>query len=159
MVGIRRAICPMIFVASSVWAANGRPIIEIHPVVECSINPGSEPLTVDVQAAVDSYGKPFAACVGQDAAVGGTDFVAGRYVRNNRIGQDCLTVTLSPDGRQHFFQFALGHQAEQFAIIVDGRQVSAPVLMGATPARTLEICGGLSAAEIDSLVQRFKPPI
>lgn len=145
----------MFFIASAVCAANGRPVIEFHPVIDCNAEPGSMPLTVDVPT--DPYGKPLFACISREVILGGADVIRARHTKG-RLG-DSLTVWLSVDSQQRFYEYALNHPLGPIAVLVDGRTVEAPLLGPAAYPAYFEISGKLSAAEIDALVQRFQPPI
>ena len=151
MGGKRVAFALMVLIATGAWAATDRPVVEIHPVVDCNSNPLSAPFALSVP-------YPASGCIGRDVIIGGGDVIQARHtkVRFNGKDADALILTLSVTGRQRLFQFTLNHVRDGIAIVIDGRTIEAPIIREPFVSSTVQIVGELSGAEIDALVERFQ---
>ena len=81
------------------------------------------------------------------SASAGTDSNGGRAVNFN----------LKSDGAAAFATYTAAHVGDQFAIVLDGTVISAPVIEGAIPGGTVQITnkstiGGLPSAEVSNIV-------
>jgi preprotein translocase subunit SecD len=71
----------------------------------------------------------------------------------NQAGQRAVELTLQDEGARIFDTYAAAHVNEQFAIVLDGKVISAPVIRAANFGGRAEISGGFnSAAEVNQLV-------
>ena len=126
--------------------AAGKPVIEIHAVVDCAAADSVKP----ADAAADGD------CMARTALVKGADFTGIGHVRYGR-GNDVLVVAMSSDAHKRYFAFTRAHLLQAVAILIDGRVVSMPVIAQPVQADALEI-PGLTGAQIDALVTRFRAP-
>jgi parvulin-like peptidyl-prolyl isomerase len=124
--------------------AAGKPLIEIHAVVDCAAS-GS------VRLPTQSGG-----CMAPAAIVKGADFTGIGHLRYGR-GNDKLVVAMSAAARGRYLAFTRAHLLQAEAILIDGRVVGTPVIVQPEQADALEIAG-LTAAQIDALVTRFRAP-
>ncbi len=86
---------------------------------------------------------------------GGTE-VASATVGTDRNGARTVNFTLKDTGRNLFAQWTAAHVNEYFAIVLDNRVISAPVINEAIPGGDVQISagglGGFSKADADNLV-------
>ena len=143
-------ICLMLgcVLALAGWTAQaqavGKPLIEIHAVVDCAAS-GS------VRLPVQSGG-----CMAPAAIVKGADFTGIGHLRYGR-GNDKLVVAMSAAAHGRYLAFTRAHLLQAEAILIDGHVVGTPVIVQPEQADALEIAG-LTAAQIDALVTRFRAP-
>ncbi len=126
-------------------AAAQKPVIEIRAVVDCAAS-GSIPLPP-----AQSGG-----CMAPAAIVKGADFTGIGHLRYGR-GNDKLVVAMSAAAHGRYLAFTRAHLLQAEAILIDGRVVGTPVIVQPEQADALEIAG-LTAAQIDALVTRFRAP-
>jgi hypothetical protein len=86
-----------------------------------------------------------------------TDVVVG----SDQTGSRTLDFTLGPDGTSLFADYTAAHIGEYFAIALDGKALSVPVIMEAIPNGTVQISqggiGGFSEEEAQRLIAILKP--
>jgi protein-export membrane protein SecD len=71
----------------------------------------------------------------------------------NQFGERAVDFKLNGEGAQIFAQYTRDHIGEQFAIVLDGTVISAPVIQGVIPGGEGQIAGGFSTiAEVNELV-------
>ena len=90
------------------------------------------------------------------AIVKGADFTGIGHLRYGR-GNDKLVVAMSAAAQGRYLAFTRAHLLQTEAILIDGRVVGTPVIVQPEQADALEIAG-LTAAQIDALVTRFRAP-
>jgi preprotein translocase subunit SecD len=127
-------------------SAAGKPVIEIHAVVDCHAADSVKP--ADPAADGD--------CMARTALVRAADFTGIGHVRFGR-GQDMLVLAMNDAGRRRFYDYVRAHAEQPVAVLVDGRVVSMPVVSEPAQPDTLEI-PGLTSGQIDLLVARFRAP-
>ena len=135
--------CVLVLAASGAAAAD-KPVIEIRAVVDCAAS-GS------VRLPTQSGG-----CMAPAAIVKGVDFTGIGHLRYGR-GNHKLVVAMSAAAHGLYLAFTRAHLLQTEAILIDGRVVGTPVIVQPEQADSLEI-PGLTAAQIDALVTRFRAP-
>jgi hypothetical protein len=125
-------------------AAAQKPLIEIRAMVDCAAS-GSVRLSPR-----DS------GCMAPAAIVKGADFTGVGHLRYGR-GNDRLVVAMSAAAHGRYLAFTRAHLLQTEAILIDGHLVGTPVIVQPEQADALEIAG-LTAAQIDALVTRFRTP-
>jgi preprotein translocase subunit SecD len=75
----------------------------------------------------------------------------------DKNGGRAINFNLKPDGSAKFSDYTSKHINEQFAIVLDGTVISAPVIQTAIPGGTVQITnekviGGLPRTEVDNVV-------
>jgi preprotein translocase subunit SecD len=128
--------------ASVTAHAAGRPLIEIHAMADC--------------AAAGSMKLTAGRCMARGALVRGGDFTGIGHIRFGG-GRDMLVVTMSDAGRRHFYDYTQAQAGKPVAVVIDGRVVGMPVVSEPMQPASLEI-PGLTGAQIDALVLRFRGP-
>ena len=126
--------------------AAGKPVIEIHAVVDCQAADSVKP--ADPAADGD--------CLARAALVKGADFTGIGHVRFGR-GQDMLVLAMNDPARRRFYDYLRAHADKTVAVLVDGHVVSLPVVSEPSQPDALEI-PGLTGGQIDLLVTRFRAP-
>ena len=138
----------MAVLALAGWAAQaqaaGKPLIEIHAVVDCAA-------AASVRLPTQSGG-----CMATAAVVKGADFTGIGHLRYGR-GNDKLVVAMSAAAHGRYLAFTRAHLLQTEAILIDGRVVGTPMIVQPEQADALEIAG-LTGAQIDALVTRFRAP-
>jgi preprotein translocase subunit SecD len=91
-----------------------------------------------------------------------TPLFGGEQVKGANPGVDknggrAVNFTLQSDGASAFAAYTAAHINEQFAIVLDGTVISAPVIQSAVTGGSVEITnesviGGLPSAEVDNIV-------
>jgi hypothetical protein len=127
-------------------AAAGKPVIEIHAVVDCNAADSAKPM----DAAADGE------CLARTALVGPGDFTGIGHVRFGR-GQDMLVLAMNDGSRRRFYGYVQAHAQKPVAVLIDGHVVAMPVVSEPAQPDALEI-PGLNGAQIDALVTRFRAP-
>jgi len=92
---------------------------------------------------------------GLNPLFGGTE-VASATVGTDRNGARTVNFTLKENGRNLFAQWTAAHVNQYFAIVLDSRVISAPVINEAIPGGDVQISagglGGFAKADADNLV-------
>jgi preprotein translocase subunit SecD len=85
------------------------------------------------------------------------DQVAAASIGANQAGQRTVDFTLRPDGKDLFGAYTAAHIRDYFAIVLDGKVITAPVINSAIPGGQVQIeqnssIGGYPLAEAQNLV-------
>jgi preprotein translocase subunit SecD len=70
------------------------------------------------------------------------DRVAAAKVGASQTGQRTVDFTLSGDGKQLFADYTSGHVGDYFAVVLDGKVITAPVINEAIPGGQVQISQG-----------------
>jgi preprotein translocase subunit SecD len=87
----------------------------------------------------------------------GGEQVSGANPGTDRNNGRAVNFTLKSDGAAAFASYTAGHIGDQFAIVLDGTVISAPVIQGAITGGTVQITnesqiGGLPTDEVSNIV-------
>jgi preprotein translocase subunit SecD len=84
------------------------------------------------------------------------DQVAAAQIGANQTGQRTVNFTLTGDGKDRFANYTADHIGDYFAIVLDGKVITAPVIQSSIPNGQVEIqsggIGGYPLAEAQNLV-------
>jgi preprotein translocase subunit SecD len=85
------------------------------------------------------------------------DKIVTAVAGTNQVGERAVDFTLNSEGAQLFGDYTADHVNEQFAIVLDGTVISAPVINEAIPGGQGQISGGFtSLQEVNELVTVLK---
>jgi hypothetical protein len=141
---MRTGVIGVLTLAGLVTAhAANRPVIEMHAMADC--------------AATGSVRLADGACMERGALVGPADFTGIGHLRFAR-GRDMLVVAMSDAGRRQFYNYALAHAGAAVVMVIDGHTTRMPAASDPLQPASLEI-PGLTGAQIDALVLRFRGPV
>ncbi|HEX4118951.1 MAG TPA: hypothetical protein VHX99_09120 [Rhizomicrobium sp.] len=131
-------------------AAADRPDIEIHAVADCADSVAPPQIDPNTHQQI---------CVAPTMIVGGPDVTNLRDV-TSKSGQNVLEVTLSEKSSSTLFHYTLSRVNHKIAVLIDGKLVSAPILLQPLMGRRFQI-PFLSKGQIAAFIERFKagPPI
>ena len=125
--------------------ADAKPDIEIHPVIDCSrTNMASQP--------DPDTGRPL--CISPGMIVSGEDIVEVSDSTDPR-GKDVLLLKMSDKATINFARFTKEWVGKRAAILIDGKLVSAPLVLEPILGGIVQV-SGLSKASVANLVERFK---
>src|SRR5262249_16616115 len=78
------------------------------------------------------------------------DQVAAASIGSDQTGQRTVDFTLKPDGKDKFGQFTSDNVGSYFAIVLDGKVISAPVIDEPIPGGQVQIrSGGIGGYPLD----------
>ena len=79
---------------------------------------------------------------GRSARLFGSEGVESAAIDTDQLGKPIVTFQLTPEAGRAFESWTSAHIGESFAIVIDGRVVSAPVIQAAIPGGEVQITSG-----------------